>query len=257
MILNLQTVFIELHGNPSMKKVVLPGMTITELLTTIAILGMVTIAALPSYGGIQGRQALKSAQQGIQSMLYRMQELAIAPTQLSESSQNTTVGYGLYFFRQSNIPGANYPKINGCEVRTTSDFVVLYRFVRPQNSSLSIAAEPNFLSSGQQGCPLGFVSPDRETSNFYVLPRSVVLSDQSSHAFPWLVTQPIGAVGNSVGNLATVSPYTDPLNSAQGKARLVLEHKSLKIGANRKALTRVVEFQKHTNGITANQGLAL
>ena len=70
------------------------GVTMVEVMATLVIMATITVLTIPSLRSFQGRQELLTSQKGIQSFLYRMHQLALAPTD-SKLGGAEAVGYGL------------------------------------------------------------------------------------------------------------------------------------------------------------------
>lgn len=230
------------------------GMTLVELLATLSIIGLITVAAVPSYRNLQARYALTNAQSNVQAAFYRMQQLTLASITQAESSAYEVVGYGMYIYRHADGATNTYPKLEGCTITTTSDFIAIYKVIRFKTNDTDLKMIP-FLADpkSSQGviwpnCPSGGINPQAESDNFFVFSSSVRVSDTQSKPaqFPWLLFAPVQSVGSSLGEFTVPSDTTNPLDDAQSTARLVIEHRKLKLSG--KPLSRAVEFNADTSG---------
>lgn len=238
----------------------LAGMTLIELLASIAILGMVTIFALPAFRGLQARQDMRVAQGIIQSALYRLEQLSLAPPAITQDSGEATdydiVGYGLVFYR---IPKTNYSgsvSLANCRVTASNDFMAVYKFVRFKQGNSVI--QPYLMpvdptTSIPATCALIARSYPQD---IYVLPSRVLLADQASSpplGQPWLVTQSLKSVGTSVGQLTGDASLVDPFESTNTPL-LALQHTSIRVSGQPLcygvALSRFSQSIQITNRVT-------
>ncbi len=224
------------------------GMTIIELLTTIAIIGLLTILALPPLRGLQGRQDMYVTQRNIQSALYRMQQLALAP-QTKSSETYDIIGYGLLFHPRER---GEQLGIADCILQTypERDFLALIKFVRLRDAQGTIKP---LLNAGEPGnCTIDWHA---STTDFYVLPRGVVMAPGVSQPpfsqSQWLLVTPLVASGSSFGQLQSYLPtqqFIDPLDSPS--ARLMIKHTSIRVGPA--PLCLEVTFSRQSNSIESS-----
>lgn len=216
-----------------MTRMVWPAFTLIELLTVIAIIGILAASSVPSFRGLQARQALKSAQQGIQAMVYQVQQLTLAPSvQTNGGADYDVVGYGLYVGQRSTT-------FFDCTISTSHDFVGIVKFIRFHDANASIMPVPNFAtptSGNQTGC-LPTVNADQDTNDFYVLPPNLDFQDTRS-PLPILVGHSVAAAGNSVNPL----PNVDGTAVSSGPINLVIEDPKIQVGSPRAPISRTVNL---------------
>lgn len=228
-------------------------MTLIELVVTITIMSLLTVAAVPSLRGLSARQSLRAAQRQAQSLLYRVQQLALAPP-VNESQSYDTIGYGLMAYPTHSLPPAN---LGGCRIDASNDFLALVKFVRLRDSSGAISAVLNSQdpTATANGCQ---VDASNTPNDFYVLPKQVQMSSSSVPGIqkPWLVPVPLQATGERYGDLMNYAPsneFTNPLasNATDTQAELILKHTTVNV--SRDPLCHGVLFSHDTSGISVTQ----
>ncbi len=233
------------------------GMSLIELLVTIAIIGIVTVFAVPSFRGLQGRQDMRVAQGVIQSALYRLDQLALAPPAITQDTGQLSdfdiVGYGLIFY-SSGRPGATPVTVADCSVTVTNDFIATVKYIRYKSNNNAIRALLVPVDPWAPGpCRINARNyPD----DIYALPQRVSFSQQASDPDiipkkPWIVTQTLASVGTSVGELETSASYTYPFLST-ATPKLAVKHRSIR-STNAKgdvqALCYGISFSRYSNAI--------
>ncbi len=209
-------------------------MTLIELVTTIAILGVLLVLSIGPFQALQARQSLRQAQEEIQSSIGRMQQLSLAPPALATDS--TIVGYGLAFYPTSQMQ--TKPTFQNdsrhCTVNTTADFVALFKFVRDTSTNSQITPLFNSFEQCDEGRG---IDPADYPSDFYLMPAGVtfVPQDSTPSAMPWLLPIALQSTRDRYGDLGTAAAYVggdwhNPLPSARTKAVLALQHSSVSAG---------------------------
>lgn len=238
------------------------GMTLIELLATTAILGLLTAFAIPSFRGLQGRQDMRVTQGVIQSALYRLDQLALAPPAITQDQGQANdfdiVGYGLVFYP---IPRTNYAgtvNLANCTVTATNDFIAVLKYVRDKQNNGDI--KPVLMPADPGSNTACSLSSRNHPEDLYVLPTRVRLSVRASSpqlTKPWLITQTLASVGTSVGSLQTGANFTNPFLSFANPV-LAVQHATIRqnnqplcYGVN---LSRYSEAVKISSQIKASQG---
>ncbi len=229
------------------------GMSLVEVMATIAILGILTALAIPAFRSLQGRQTLLSTQKGMQSVLYRMQQLALAPLS-TPSSGYDVIGYALAVYKK---PGGANPEltIGGCRVKAESDLVTLMQIVKFQSGSINNylvdGTTPNSAIPNSPTCATPLIDPQKYPNTFYIFPAKVQIADTTSPALPWLIVQPLVATGRQYGDLCQsagsclTSNLNDPLTTAPGVGRLQFIFSTIKDPtSSQKRLCREVVFSR-------------
>lgn len=223
-------------------------MTLIELLATLAILGILTAIAVPSFRSFQGRQSLLLAQRNVQSALYRMQQLALAPPDTTQTTYEV-VGFGLGFNRAVT-------SLEGCALmasQTNTDFLALYQFTRNKNTGVISKNLYRVTNPGQSGCNGTILNITATPDTFTALPKDVAFS--TNNPLPALLVTPLQAIGQRYGNLCDAngsanicSPYTELLTSPTS-ATLYVMHRKIKNPSSTSAsekLCRSVGFSRNT-----------
>jgi prepilin-type N-terminal cleavage/methylation domain-containing protein len=215
-------------------KVTFAGMTLIELMATVSIMGLLTVFAIPSFQGLQGRQDLRVTQSSIQSALYRLQQLALAPPALAadtgQGADFDVVGYGLAFY---SVPKTNFSgtvTLGNCHVQVTNDFIAVYKFVRFKRDNSDIQPYLAAVNPATTNATTCEVVARSYPQDMYVLPKHVKLSTKASNPFltqPWLITQSLASVGNEVGVLSGGAGFTDPFVTTSTPL-LAVQHTSIK-----------------------------
>lgn len=82
------------------------GMTLIELMATVAIIGLLVAFGVPSLRIQDEHQSLEIAERQLESAVYQMRSLALAPAGQSmvvgASSQYDVLGYGVYVYQGSD-----------------------------------------------------------------------------------------------------------------------------------------------------------
>ncbi len=212
----------------------LPGMTLIELLATITILGLVTVFAIPSFRALQGRQDMRVAQGVIQSALYRLDQLALAPPAITQDSGQATdfdiVGYGLVFYPLAKNSKGTATLAN-CTISVTNDFVAVIKYVRLKTANSII--KPMLMPADPTQTGACNVVARSHSEDIYTLPARVAFGERASQPaltdrVPWLVTQPLASVGTSVGALSNDPDFTNPFGR-QSTPFLAIRHTSIKV----------------------------
>jgi prepilin-type N-terminal cleavage/methylation domain-containing protein len=246
-----------------MKRRTQEGFTLVELLTTIAVIGVLTAAGIPSFRGLQARQNLRLAQKSVQSSLYRLQNLAIAPQEQQSGSVTDVVGYGLWIVH-SNPSLTTLTMSDGCRVTSIDgrDFIALIKYVRNRQTGqitpqLNAVKEPTDCSSASSA---GLLSLRSNQDDYFVFPSGVKIHEGSSvPAFGvstgWLIPRSLRSAeqafntsllapstqGNSI---STVLPFSQ---APDASPKLVLEQTNVKIDG--KPLCHSIAFTDNSNGV--------
>lgn len=226
------------------------GMTLIELMVTIGIIGLLLVIATPSLNAMQTRQSLRTAQRGVQSALYRLEQLTLAPQiadQTAAGESYDVIGYGLLFYNQTAGTAVS-PRIMECSLAPTptNDFLAVIKIVRLRDSSGSIQARWN---GGESSCANNkTLNPKDYVQDFYLLPRGVTFySETLPEGSGWLITRPLYAVGQSLGAW-THPDYPDPLMNQASHQFL------LRAGKNQ-SLCMGVTLARETSAIAISPGL--
>jgi type II secretory pathway pseudopilin PulG len=231
-------------------------MTLIELMATIAIMAILMVAAIPSFRGLQARESMSLAQQGIQSLLYRMQQLSLAPPTLDESKYQI-LGYGLAFQKKGMQAG-------GCVVNAPNDYLAVYKFVVVRNngsgaidSTGQIRLVLNAFDPLTPCGPGGAINVIKYPKDFYILPNNVVINQPQtqslsspSTSLPWLLPMPLQSAGDQYGDLSVPNTgYNNPLpaNNFSAAAQLVIQQTYIKVGSEK--LCRSIKFSHDTQGV--------
>lgn len=229
------------------------GMTLVELVATVGILGLVTVFALPSFRGLQARQDMRVAQGTIQSAIYRLDQLSLAPSSIARDTGDgrdfDILGYGLVFAR---IPKKDYTgqvNVANCRVTVSNDFIAVVKFVRSKSGNSEIKP---YLAAVDPATPQAGVCTlvaRKYPKDMYVMPSQVRFSTGSSTPViddknPWMITQPLASVGTSVGAFAA-SGYTNPFSIPAPV--LVVRHATVK--QNNVPLCYGVELSRYSQAI--------
>ncbi len=246
-----------------MKRHTQEGFTLIELLTTIAVIGILTVAGIPSFRGLQARQNLRLAQKSVQSSLYRLQNLAIAPQEQQPGGITDVVGYGLWVVHSS--PSLNTLALSdGCRITSIDgrDFIALMKYVRNRQTGqivpeLNAVSQPSDCGSASSTARLSLQS---NQDDYFVLPTGVKIHESASvPSFgantAWLITKPLRSAEqafstsmqapNAQGNsIITIEPFGQ---APGGTPKLVLEHTGVKIDG--KPLCHSITFTNSSNGV--------
>lgn len=191
-------------------------MTLIEVLATLVILAILTVLAIPSFARFQGRQNLLASQKGVQSILYRMQQLALAPLEAGQEGYDV-VGYGLAVIKS----GPNTARLGGCSVGFTRDTFALVSIIKSPSGEIG-----DYLvdaANAQTGCTQREpIDPKTLPMTFYVLPTGIDLSNDSNPALPWFGVWPLNPVGSQYGQLCQrgCESGSDPFISGNGHLKL-------------------------------------
>lgn len=232
-------------------------MTLVELLATIGIIGILVVIAIPSFRGLQARENMSLAQQGVNALLTRMQQLALAPPETTAAEK--VVGYGLAFHKKLQ-PDNN---LNGCRVEADNDFFALYKFVVSKEPGTigQIIPVLNPFDSSLRCEPDGTVQSDDYKKDLFTLSNDIIMNatlsqqlSQPETAFPWLLSVPL----QSASNYQQINPidygYNNPLPTAgDPKGVLVIQHTKLQV--NSRPACRTIEFSRSSSGIAATTKL--
>jgi prepilin-type N-terminal cleavage/methylation domain-containing protein len=246
--------FIPLRGKFSVAQ----GMTMVELLATVAIIGILLATAIPSFRGLQARESMTLTQEGISALLTRMQQLSLAPPQTN--SNETVVGYGIYLAKQTT-PQTIFPD---CQFTAENDFLALYKFIVStdlSNAGTIIPVSTAFTEANS--CGGGLVVEAKDFSkDFFVLPQSLEFNATRSAqlslpqtSFPWLLIVPLQSARSNqslqsgVYGAGTTYNYPLPDGDNNAKGVLVIQDSSLKVNGGN--FCRGVEFARSSLGISA------
>lgn len=206
------------------------GFTLIELLATMTIIGILTILAVPAFESLQEREQFTTVQRAIQSKIYEMQSLALAPP--TNSAENyTIVGYGLIFTPRKTS------EIIGCKIKSDAAVLSTIEFVKYSDGDLraylkggptpiDTAAAP---TSGAD-CGSGLY-PQAKANDFFVIPEGIDLSSTTSttgSTLPWVIAQPLVVADYTSKELITDlqrdygDGYTDPLSASGSTAKLFI-----------------------------------
>lgn len=231
----------------------LAGMSLVELLATVGIIGILLVAAIPSFRGLQAREAMTLTQQGVSALLIRMQQLSLAPPETIGSEK--VVGYGLAFHKKTT-PNL----LAGCTVTSNNDFFALYKFIVSQDATTAGRIVPVLAPfSASNPCGNGpQIKAEEYKKDFFILPDPVVMNTNLSSQlslpntpFPWLLSVPL----QSAGAYAQINPnaynYNNPLptDNAAAKGVLVIQHNRVQV--NGRPLCRSIQFSRSSSGIAA------
>lgn len=239
----------------SPKRIEWRAMSLIELLATVAIIGILTALAVPSFRGFQVRQRLRIAQQSVQTLSVRAKQLALAPP--DTTATHDTVGYGLVFY---SVPAANttvsVPASSGCAVRAQNDFVALVKYVRERANNSTIRPILNPITS-PTACP-SVIDPADYPEDFYMLPRPVQWDRSNSTptlATPWLIPLPLQSVGDTYGALPIDAAYQNPLVVANN-ATVYLRNPSVRVGTKFlcQSLTFTRDLSKNVASVAISAG---
>lgn len=173
-------------------------MTLVELLATVTIIAILTAAAVPPFRRLSGRQSLLTAQKTVQSLLNRMNQLALAPTDTAQAGYDT-VGYGLLIWPKA----VTAVTIGPCQVLTPTDTIALVDIVKFADGSIDDFLH-GLVDPVQNRCLTTPVDPSRYPNTFTRLPVGVDLSADSTPAPPrWLIVRPLEPVGQNLGPLCS------------------------------------------------------
>lgn len=246
-----------------MKRHIQEGFTLIELLTTIAVIGVLTVAGIPSFRGLQARQNLRLAQKSVQSSLYRLQNLAIAPQEQQPGGVTDVVGYGLWVVHSS--PSMSTLALSdGCRITNIEgrDFIALMKYVRSRQTGqivpqLNAVGQPSDCGTTSGAARL---SLQRNQDDYFVLPSGVAIHQSASVPTfgpntAWLITKPLRSseqafsatmqAPNTQGNsVTTIDPF---IQAPGGTPKLVLEHTGVKIDG--KPLCHSITFTNSSNGV--------
>lgn len=246
-----------------MKRHTQEGFTLIELLTTVAVIGILTVAGIPSFRGLQARQNLRLAQKSVQSSLYRLQNLAIAPEVQLPGSITDVVGYGLWVVH-TNPSQSTLALSNGCRITSIDgrDFIALMKYVRNRQTG-QITPELNAISQPSDCGTTGGaarLSLQSNQDDYFVFPSGVKIHESASvPSFgantAWLITKPLRSAEQAFttslqspdtqGNgITTVEPF---IQAPGGTPKLVLEHTGVKIDG--KPLCHSISFTNSSNGV--------
>jgi type II secretory pathway pseudopilin PulG len=226
-------------------------MTLVELLATIGIIGVLSVIAIPSFRGLQARENMTLAQQGVHALLTRMQQLALAPPE--RAANEKVVGYGLAFHKKAQ-PDNN---LNGCRVMANNDFFALYKFVVSRDPATAGQIIPvlNAFDSSVRCEPDGTIQATDYKKDFFTLPSDIIMNatrsqqlSQPRTAFPWLLSVPLQSAANYQQINPTRYGYNNPLPAVgTPKGVLVIQHAKLRV--NNRPLCRKIEFSRSSSGI--------
>lgn len=225
------------------------GMTLVELLATVGIIGLLLVASIPSFRALQARESMTLTQQGIQALLYRMQQLSLAPP---SQTVDSPIGYGLAFHKKGSPT-----TVGPCNVNASNDFIVIYKYAVSQDQGTAGTVFPiiNSLPGGQPCGPTGTIDAKDYRQDFYVLPKNIEINAQESTPanLPWLLPVPLRATGTSFGSFDPPISfgYSNPLpeNDSSAKAMLVIQHTSIQVGGSK--LCRGINFSRSSSGVSA------